>query len=253
MQCSPGALEQVLSNVLFNARDALVLAATASPRVSITARDVERFDDRWIEILIADNGPGVPNELRSQIFEPFFTTKAGSGTGLGLASSQAIVQQHGGQLACRPAAPCGTEFLILLPSVPLPAGRTSERSDSETTEPDTKRVLLVEDEPAIRRIFSLGLTRMGFEISTAASTVEARRLLEDGIAADVVLLDMTLGSGVGASLLKLVREKLPAAKVFYFTGQLVDESDAGEVDGVIQKPIDLRDLAATIRSALSEV
>jgi len=252
LQCSPGVLEQVLSNVLFNARDALVLAGTVEPRVTITARDVERFDDQWVEILIADNGPGIANELGSKIFEPFVTTKAGLGTGLGLASSQAIVQQHGGQLACRPAGQAGTEFLILLPSVPVPSGRPSERSEPEPTESDTKRVFVVEDEPAIRRVVTRGLTRRGFEVATAGSTEEARMLLEGGIEADAVLLDMTLGTSEGASVLSLVRTKLPRAKVFYFTGQLVDESEAREVDGVIHKPVDFNELAATLRAALAD-
>jgi len=252
-ECVPGSIEQVLSNVLVNARDALVMSQTPTPFVSVEAQDVEHFGERWVEITISDNGPGIPEELRTKIFEPFMTTKHGKGTGLGLASSQALIEQHGGQLACKERVGGGTEFLILLPSqvkkasltsVPPPSGPDSEVPSQRGL------VLIVDDEPAIRRLVGRGLSRAGFQVETASDEDSARALISSRPEIRFVLLDRTLRHQDSLKLVPVVREVLPNASVFFFTGEHIREEELQLVDGLIQKPVSVPQLVLRIQETL---
>ena len=252
LNASPGAIQQVLSNVIFNARDALISAKIAAPLIEVTCRDSSLFEEEWVEIVVADNGPGVPEYLRSKIFEPFVTTKNGKGTGLGLASSQAIVEQHGGQIACRTRRDGGTEFLILLPAAP-PA-RPLNLAPPPVEEPGHQgaHVLLVDDEKAIRRLMRRGLEKAGFRVKTAECPESLELVLSQRDVFDFVLLDRSLRASQGESLLPRLRETLPKAKIYYFTGEHVDAEDAHLVDGVVQKPVDIRSLARVIQRATGQ-
>lgn len=121
VSCYSGQLSQVFMNIISNALDALIDKMAESknwqPRIEIATAVLEADDPEAVVIQIADNGPGMPPEVREQIFEPFFTTKpVGKGTGLGLAiSHQIVTQKHGGQLRVRSQPDIGTEFQILLP------------------------------------------------------------------------------------------------------------------------------------------
>lgn len=250
LNAAPGSVQQVLSNVIFNARDALVSAEIPDPVIDVICRDANLFDEDWVEIVVADNGPGVPEHLRSKIFEPFVTTKNGKGTGLGLASSQAIVEQHGGQMACRTRNDGGTEFLILLPTVPPPRPLSLAQPAIDVQTAAGARVLLIDDEQAIRRLMQRGLERSGLLVETAECPESLEHVLARSEGFDFVLLDRSLRGSQGKSLLPRLRNVLPGAKIFYFTGEHVGPKEALQVDGVVQKPVDIRSLVRMIRTAI---
>lgn len=253
ISAAPGSIQQVLSNVVNNARDALNAAQKKHARIEIQCRDVSLFDEDWVEIVVGDNGPGVPDELRSKIFEPFVTTKNGKGTGLGLASSLAIVEQHGGQLACRPRESGGTEFLILLPALaPRARSLSVAPPEQELGVVEGIRVLIVDDELAIRRLISRALSKAGMSVTCAECADSLERVLQDSVQFDFVLLDRSLRVGHGKNLLPRLRLALPQAKVFYFTGEPVAANEANQVDGVVQKPLEVRELVEVIRAAVGQ-
>lgn len=256
LECTPGSLEQVLGNLVFNARDAVMSQSSRSPRVQIKAQDVDYYGDKWIQITVSDSGPGVPVELRTKIFEPFVTTKPGRGTGLGLASAMAIVEQHGGQLAYHPSALGGAEFVVLLPALQeskeaAPESSSRKKLAQSPPREGVRRVLVVDDEPAIRRLLCVGLPRYGYEVVAAEGPTDLRETLEREASFDFVLLDRSLGAHDGLKLVPLLREKCPLAKIFFFTGEYIGESDAALVEGVISKPLNLRDLANVIEETMS--
>jgi two-component system, NtrC family, sensor kinase len=115
IECYPGQLNQVFMNILSNAIDAL--HDTPSPQITIETKVYPLVEPDWVILSFADNGPGIPEAIRSKIFDPFFTTKpVGQGTGLGLAISyQVIYERHGGQLFCESVSDSGTQFIIKLP------------------------------------------------------------------------------------------------------------------------------------------
>ncbi|MEO0807680.1 MAG: ATP-binding protein, partial [Cyanobacteria bacterium J06643_4] len=125
VECFPGQINQVFMNILANALDALgEVSSTAQHNAEdkdkaaaqITIRTATVGDD-WVEVAIADNGPGIPSEVKNRIFDPFFTTKpVGKGTGMGLSISYKIItERHSGKLECHSSAEQGTEFIIQLP------------------------------------------------------------------------------------------------------------------------------------------
>ena len=122
VDCYPGQLNQVFMNVLANAIDALTdhNPEETTPH-QITIRTSSSPDGKWVAVAIADNGPGIPDEIQHRIFDPFFTTKAvGKGTGLGMSISyQIITEKHGGILTCHSEPGQGTEFIIQVPTTQI--------------------------------------------------------------------------------------------------------------------------------------
>ncbi|BBD63654.1 two-component sensor histidine kinase (plasmid) [Nostoc sp. HK-01] len=116
VECYPGQLNQVLMNILANAIDALEESKIPNPQINIRT---DKIDSNWVQIAIADNGPGIPEAIQKQIFHPFFTTKAvGKGTGIGMSISYEIVtQKHGGRLECLSTPGKGAEFMIQIPII----------------------------------------------------------------------------------------------------------------------------------------
>lgn len=258
VESAPGAFEQVLGNLVFNARDALEEAGVAEPRIVVRAADVTEFGDAWVRVSVEDNGPGVPEEVRETLFEPFVTTKKDRGTGLGLASSQAIVQRHGGQLAYRPVPTGGAEFMMLWPRLapvtPLAAATASSPAPAPASReaPSGYRVLIVDDEPSIVRMLGHGLEKVGGHTVRSADSAQAlRALLETAPEIDFVLLDRSLGHEKGAQLVPDLRARLPEAVICFFSGEPVDAAEAALADGVIQKPIALKALHRRIVDALA--
>lgn len=250
IECAPGAIEQVLSNVIANARDALIVGEIKDPWIGIESEDLQLFGEKWVQITVSDNGPGIPEELRQKVFEPFVTTKTGKGTGLGLASSQALVQQHGGQLACKLRRGGGTAFLILLPCHDRAPERESMVVQRKPAASVAGTILIIEDEPAIRRLVSRGLGKAGFCVETAEDRKTTEDVLRHNLDINLVLLDCTLRQEQGADLLPLLRARLPRAKIYFFTGEPVFELEKAGVEGVVQKPVSLGDLITQILEAL---
>ena len=244
--CDAGAIQQVVMNILLNARDAFRNAKTQAPAVDVfidqaTSMYADEADEsprgRGVRIRIRDNGPGMAEEVRTRIFEPFFTTREAEGTGLGLSTSMAIVAEHGGHLSCTSPEGEGAELTIWLPAAPdAPVSTSSEPADSR---PPLRRVLLVDDDRAVRRVVT-HLLGGRFDLIAAASVPEAEALLRKGESFDAALIDQAMPAGTGELLVPQLRRACPGCRILYFTGGHVERPE--EVDGVLSKPVSRQDL-----------
>jgi PAS domain S-box-containing protein len=254
-------LEQALLNVLINARDAVVEAA--APRVTVAVDVVaegspelgERAGE-YVRIQIGDNGVGMDDATAARVFEPFFTTKAvGKGTGLGLATTYALLVEHGGFVVCDSAPSAGTTFSLYLPrnagAVDADAADAALGAGAPAAVRGTETVLVVDDEPLIRRVVEQMLTGAGFRPLLAGSGAEALELLADPSAAAevaLVILDLSMPGLSGQALRERIREIAPRARVLYFSGYAFDAPDAA--DAVLEKPTTEAQLLGKVRETL---
>jgi PAS domain S-box-containing protein len=215
VQADPSQLDQVLLNLALNARDAM----PSRGRLRIeTRRDPT---GRSLHLLVSDTGMGMSEATRLRAFEPFFTTKpAGEGTGLGLATTYGIVRQAGGSIALDSAPGCGTRVSIELPAAQqAPAGVTPRPAAAKAPAGFGAGVLLVEDDPSVRRLLTLLLESSGYRVHAAASGDEALRLAEDGrLAVDLVLSDYVLPGISGVEVCIELRRRHPDLRFVVMTG-----------------------------------
>ena len=219
-------LEQVIMNLVVNARDAM--AARGRVTIETSLSDVDRDaaalhrlePGRYVVVAVTDTGPGIPPDVRARIFEPFFTTKeAGKGTGLGLAIAQSIVAQAKGAIEVYSELGHGTTFRIWLPAangaaVTAPASAPAPpRSIAGTT------VLFVDDQPELRALVTRMLEAAGCTVLVAASAAEARErcVTFDG-EIDAVVIDVALPDGRGDLVAPLLRELRPRMHVILMSG-----------------------------------
>jgi len=253
----PTQLEQAILNLLINARDALEHPGIPTPTISVVvqalprgAPELEGNRGDWIAIRVTDNGVGMDAATVQRIYEPFFTTKGvGRGTGLGLATTHGIVREHQGFIQCRSAPGSGTTFTILLPAgTPEQALRDSERTAvAPPVAPASETVLVIDDEPAIRRVLGRVLEDGGYTVRAASSGAEALAMLSDpSLAATiaVILLDVSMPGLSGPETRARLREVVPAARVAYLTGYAYQTTDG---DPVLQKPITADVLLTAVR------
>jgi len=260
-----GQLEQVLINLILNARDALpasgrVTIATAPAQLDevYTARrgDVEMAPGAYVLLSVSDTGCGMEPEVQARIFEPFFTTKpVGQGTGLGLSTVYGIVKQSGGFIWCYSEPGLGSTFKVYLPAllagtaeptrVPRPA---APRGGSET-------VLVVEDEDVVRAMACRGLREHGYTVLEARNGAEALAVVQENTAAiDLVVSDVVMPLVGGRELAARLAELDPALPVLYMSGYTgEDVVQRGLMDPgapFAQKPFTPDGLARTVRELL---
>jgi two-component system cell cycle sensor histidine kinase/response regulator CckA len=223
----PGQLEQILSNLVVNARDAIdgageVVIETASIQVD------ERYclDHLWFEpgefilISVSDNGHGMLPEVRDRIFEPFFTTKElGHGTGLGLATVYGIVKQNKGFVHVYSEPGDGTTFKVYLPRYKGEADLLEAADSRAGTILGGETILVVEDEPAILDVTRSGLERLGYHVLPATSAAEALKILDryPGLI-HLLITDVVMPVTSGPELAKLVQSRSPGTRVLYVSG-----------------------------------
>jgi two-component system NtrC family sensor kinase len=229
-------LQQVMANLLTNARQALEQRAV--PRC---LRVSARAAGGAIEITIADNGPGIPAEVRGRIFDPFFTTKpVGAGTGIGLAVSRGIAEAHGGSLHLGEAPEGGACFVLRLPQAPAaeaPATEgTARRGEAGAAQP-ARSALIVDDEPDLAGMLADILRPLGFRCDLAATGAEAQRLLESRDY-DVILCDLRmpdLDGGAFYAWLERARPQL-CRRTAFVTGDTLGHA-AGGVLALAGRPV----------------
>lgn len=248
-----GDLEQVLMNLLLNARDAVLERRDATPRIEVTVADAPADvrlpgAERVLELRVRDNGAGMSAEALKHAFEPFFTSKeVGRGTGLGLPTCDAIVRDLGGRIELESATGRGTTVSVLLPGCAAPelaeAARGAARTEAH------RRVLLVDDEALVRRVVERALGEAGYAVRAAADGAEALAAVTKE-PADLILLDRSMPGVPGAALVGALRAAAPKARVVYFSGEDVPADERGVVDGVIQKPVRVDELLATVSGFL---
>ncbi|HEX8644248.1 MAG TPA: PAS domain S-box protein [Allosphingosinicella sp.] len=217
-------LHQVLVNLIINAQQALEGAETFDKRIWVRTCVT---GDGQVAIDVADNGPGVPEDLLGRIFEPFFTTKPqGSGTGVGLSFSFGIVEAHGGTLSVRPAER-GATFRIELPPA-APAAAAAVRDEQPGSAPITmvrRRALVVDDEADIADTIRELLEREGFEVVVAQDGGSALRALDQS-EFDVVLSDLRMPGVSGPEMYARLKEVRPQllGRIAFVTGDTLGAS-----------------------------
>ncbi|MFN4130906.1 MAG: ATP-binding protein, partial [Paracoccaceae bacterium] len=260
-------LEQVLMNLVVNARDAMSEGGTIRVETeALTLQDELRRDraivpaGEYATIRVSDTGIGIPPERLDKIFEPFFTTKrAGEGTGLGLSTVYGIVKQSGGFIFVDSTPGEGSVFHLYFPIHPA----TDEESNAPAAEPARKIVLkqgegvvlLVEDEAPVRAFASRALRLRGYTVLEADSAEEALRLLEESaLQIDVFVTDVVMPGMDGPSWVKLAREARPDVRVVFMSGYAEDclSEEQGRVPNSVflAKPFSLNDLAITVQGQL---
>lgn len=240
-------LDQVLMNLVVNARDAMVdggqlVVRTGAPRQG------------QVSIEVVDTGTGIAAEIRERLFEPFFSTKAvGLGTGLGLAVVHGIVGQHGGNIEVESELGLGSTFRVVLPLRATRPAAVHPADEIGALVPGRgERVLVVEDEEGARSGLQEILELLGYKPTVVASAEEAL-LLPDEPPFDVVLSDLMLPGMSGGRLATSLLARCPALKVILMSGYLEDERVRHEVPSAarfLQKPFDLEALGREIRAAL---
>jgi PAS domain S-box-containing protein len=254
-------LQQVILNLCVNARDAMNAGGTISLTTSIVSGDSlppGRVDPRrnYARLQVRDTGSGMTPEVRQRIFEPFFTTKQENhGTGLGLAVVYGIVTSHQGSIEVDSTVGVGSTFDILLPlaaDVALPAPAVATMGDFAG---GTESLLVVDDEDALRLMLTTALTRKGYQITPAASGLEAIELIADMAKHfDLAVLDMNMPGANGLKVLKAIRLCRPQLKVLVVSGYVTaDVRTSFEALGqrdIMQKPYALADIGQRIRSLL---
>ena len=250
----PFQLQQVVLNLVANAEQAL--ADWLGPR-RIALRT--RQEDGNIVVSVSDTGPGVADEQRDRIFNPFFTTKpVGQGTGLGLSISDGIVRQHGGQIRVESTPGHGATFELRIPVLPAPDEPPTLHVAAPALPPvaDGRRLLVVDDEPAMRTAIGNFLVSLGHGVTVAAGGVEARALLAKN-EYDVVLLDLRMPDLGGDALYRELVERDPkhAGRVVFVTGDTHNAqarrflAEAGRPS--VSKPFQLDDLATVVAGVAS--
>ncbi|MDB4933515.1 MAG: Blue-light-activated protein [Labilithrix sp.] len=227
----PGQIEQVILNLVVNARDAMPTGG----RLTIETKNVfvsrgthggaqELSPGHYVELSVEDNGMGIPEALKEKIFEPFFTTKGvGKGTGLGLATVYGIVTQSGGHISVTSRLGVGTKFTLLLPSASAKVSSGAASPGATPTSRGTETILLVEDEDAVRRIVRTTLERNGYrvlEANVGSVAVELARQHAGQI--DLLLTDVVMPGMSGRQVADVVCEKNPDLPVLFMSGYTDD-------------------------------
>ncbi len=248
------ALQQVLVNLVQNALQALRgLGRQAGAKIVVRTRPC----DGSIALSVIDDGPGVRPEHRARIFEPFFTTKGpNEGTGLGLAIARGIARDHGGELLLEPRedGKPGAQFTMRLPvGIDEPDPVTVPAHEVPGGIPD--HVLVIDDEAPVRDSLSAQLRRLGAKVESAATPLEATRMMDATSSYDAVLMDLRLPGQSGLDLHRALRARNPglAKKVVFMTGDLVNADLLKAVretgNPLLEKPFS----AAELCGALNQV
>jgi len=266
VMADPTQIHQVLLNLCVNARDAMAdggtlsLSAENSLLDEGTSRKVEGGrPGAWVVVRVEDTGVGIPPEAVSRIWEPFFTTKgAGKGTGLGLSTVRSIVENHHGFIAVKTERGRGTAFRVYLPAAETASSeRASEAAPAKKEAGKGELVLVVDDEPQIREMTSVMLTRNGYRVLTAGDGTEAVATFATHCKEiDLVITDLVMPNLDGTALASIVKHLNPRTKVMAMSGL---SSNGGSVraerfgPAFLYKPFKVQALLAMVHSTLHPI
>ena len=266
VKADPGQIEQVIMNLVVNAREAMpnggrLVIETANADLDDTyARDhVTVKPGNYVMRAVSDTGVGMEADTLAHIFEPFYTTKAsGKGTGLGLSTVYGIVKQSGGYIWVYSEPGRGSSFKVYLPRVEDPAESSGPSPKQARVRRGTETILLVEDEPAVRELTHLVLAAQGYSVMEALNPEEAERLCENGKGEIHLLLTDVVMPGVsGHELAKRITARLPKIKVLYMSGYTHNViASGGMLDrgiAFLQKPFTPATLIKKVRDVLDGV
>ena len=259
-------LEQVIVNLVGNARDAMPTGGTIALRTrNVPAAECGVFKEDalfpgdYVAIAVEDSGTGIAPEVRDKIFEPFFTTKeVGKGTGLGLAMVYGIIKQTGGYVFCDSEVGRGTAFTILLPRhVATEADEVVKKEEPSKPVADSTghgTILLVEDEEAVRAFGARALGARGYTVLEAGSGLEALEVAEANAGKiDLIVSDVVMPEMDGPTMFGELRKRGITAKVIFVSGYAEDAFQRnlpeGEDFGFLPKPFSLKQLIEAVKGA----
>jgi CheY-like chemotaxis protein len=262
VRADPGQLDQVLMNLVVNARDAMpqggtLILETANADLTEPYAELHQpvVAGPYVMLAVSDTGMGMTPEVKARVFEPFFTTKErGKGTGLGLSTVYGIVKQSGGYIWAYSEPGRGTTFKIYLPRVDAPAeGVHPAREPGSVT--GTETILLAEDDPTLRPLAKGVLARLGYRVLEAENAAVALAIAgeHDG-AIHLLVADVVMPGASGRELARRLAESRPDTKVLYVSGYT---DDAIVHHGILepgltflQKPFTPAALAKKVREVL---
>lgn len=268
-EVDPGQLSQVIQNLVLNARDAmpdggdLTIGAENLPADHPDLKGLAApVEGPHIRLIIKDTGIGIPAENLTKIFDPYFTTKE-AGNGLGLAICYSVIRNHQGLILVDSVPDQGTTFTIYLPALAAaPVAAPANQPGQLTNAPGQAkcRVLVMEDDPAIRALLADILDLLGYEVKISSEGEEALRLYAEaeteGKPFAVVIMDLTIPGGMGGrEAVQLLKENYPEARAIVSSGYANDQALAEyqEIgfDALISKPYRVKDLAAILEKVLN--
>ena len=272
---NPGQLLQLIANLCVNAGEALTekggegeiavtliaaskaqVARLADAVASPHAHSTGQLDPAmsYALLCVKDEGPGMTGEVLKRVFDPFFTTKGRQyGSGLGLAVCQGIVESHGGFCLVESQPGKGTRFSVLLPLdeapsvLPEPQGR-------EPIALGFERILVVDDDPDVLDSMSLGLKRLGYQVTSFTDPLQALAAVERAPCGfDLVIADRIMPGLYGPELLDKIRQTVPNIRTILCTGHAEDSDDGppSSIDLIMAKPVSAAELAAAVRDLLA--
>ncbi|HEV8267248.1 MAG TPA: PAS domain S-box protein [Thermoanaerobaculia bacterium] len=262
VKADPGQIEQVVMNLVVNARDAM----PGGGRLTLTTASVALDEDQaaplalsagpYVMLAITDTGIGMSSDVKAHLFEPFFTTKPhGKGTGLGLPTVYGIVRQSGGGIRVESEPAQGTEIRVYLPRVDAPEDRVREAAGS-TSPGGRETLLLVEDEKAVRALAREALERAGYVVLEAGGGTEALRIAREHPEEIALLVsDIVMPGMNGRDLAGLLTTIRPGLPVLFVSGYPDDALAAGQTivgAGFLAKPFTADALVRRVRDALDQ-
>ena len=259
VRADPSQLEQVLLNLVTNARDSMPNGG----RLDLATEDVQLtdrspLDERelargtYVRITVSDNGTGIPAQALPHVFEPFFTTRQG-GTGLGLATCYGIVKQSAGHITVQSQLERGTTFTVYLPRID--AREAAGTNEPRATSPPVpgERVLVVEDEPTVRSVIERTLKLAGYRVVVASNGDEGLRLADERGPFELLITDAVMPGLSGWEVGRRLGARWPQLCILYISGYAEDAVTQGALEPgmqFLQKPFSPSELLATLRRIL---
>jgi hypothetical protein len=265
VRADPGQLEQVVINLVVNARDAMASGGVLSLQTAMTTLPSEFLgtsgedpSPSYVVLTVTDTGCGMPADVRARMFEPFFTTKEpGRGTGLGLSTVYGIVAQNRGHIAVDTEPQRGTTVRVYLPSVNLAVDMTNVGTGDTGSVAGTETILLVDDEPSIRELAGRVLREQGYHVLDAGDSATALMITRQHPGPiDLLITDVVMPGMNGRDLARWVKSSRPGAEVLYISGY-PDSSNGlpwtGSPAVCLLKPFSPQELTRKVRERLNSV
>jgi two-component system, cell cycle sensor histidine kinase and response regulator CckA len=259
IEADPSHVEQILLNLAVNARDAMPDGGTLRVETRSVTIDTDyarlkpdMTPGRYVLLAVSDTGCGMTEPVLQRAFDPFFTTKPkGSGTGLGLATAYGIVKQNGGHIALYSEPGEGTVAKVYLPAAAKSAAGSGELADAAPPAGNGERVLLVEDEDAVRRVTERILTTNGYEVVAAGNPLDALELAGQ-TEVDLIVTDVVMPELTGGQLVEQLRDRRPGLAAVFMSGYTDRPGSLPSDAGFVSKPFSSRTLLEQVARVLEE-